>query len=193
MVGDALPFVSGPAPARPAEFSAAATALRKAAHKVLAAVEDDIEKLAFNRAVARIYELANTLQKAVLDARAAEGAAADAGLAAALHEAFDILVRIIAPMMPHLAEECWQVMERDGLLATSDWPVADRALIVDDTIVLPIQINGKKRAELTIGRDASEAEVTAATLALEAVVKALDGKAPRKVIVVPQRIVNVVA
>ncbi|MCW1842125.1 leucine--tRNA ligase [Prosthecomicrobium hirschii] len=193
MVGDALPFVSGPAPARPAEVSAAATALRKAAHKVLAAVEDDIEKLAFNRAVARIYELANTLQKAVLDARAPDGAAADAGLAAALHEAFDILVRIIAPMMPHLAEECWQVMERDGLLATSDWPVADRALIVDDTIVLPIQINGKKRAELTIGRDASEAEVTAATLALEAVVKALDGKAPRKVIVVPQRIVNVVA
>lgn len=189
MVSEALPFVSGPAGAMPAELSAAATALRKAAHKALVAVEDDIEKLAFNRAVARIYELSNTLQKALSDG----GFAADAGLAAALREAFDILVRIIAPMMPHLAEECWQAMGREGLVATTGWPVADRALTIDDTIVLPVQINGKKRAELTIGREAGEAEVREATLALDLVQQALQGKPPRKVIVVPQRIVNVVA
>ncbi|MEJ1159773.1 leucine--tRNA ligase [Prosthecomicrobium sp. N25] len=189
MVGEALPFVSGGAPALPADLSAAGLAVRKAAHKTLVAVEDDIEKLAFNRAVARIYELANTLQKALADG----GAGSDPGLAAALHEAFDILVRIIAPMMPHLAEECWQAMGREGLIATLGWPVADRTLTVDDTIVLPVQINGKKRAELTVAREAGEAEVRAATLALDAVVAALGGNPPKKVIVVPQRIVNVVA
>ena len=110
----------------------------------------------------------------------------------ALEEALDALVRMIAPMMPHLAEECWEALGRTGLVADAPWPAADPALVVDDTVTLPIQINGKKRAELTIGREAGEAEVREATLALDAVKAALEGRAPKKVIVVPARIVNVV-
>ena len=98
----------------------------------------------------------------------------------------------IAPMVPHLAEECWRSLGHDGLVATLPWPATEPELLVDGTIVLPIQINGKRRGELTIGADASEAEVEKAALALEPVQRALEGRTPRKVIVVPKRIVNVV-
>jgi len=100
---------------------------------------------------------------------------------------------MIAPMMPHLAEECWAALQGDGLVADRAWPKFDAALVVDNEITYPVQINGKKRADLTIARDADQLTVEKAALALEAVQKALDGKSPRKVIVVPQRIVNVVA
>jgi len=172
------------------ERSAAALALAKATHKTVAAVEDDIEKLGFNRAVARLYEFANAVGRVVATPDAVK---ADAGLAQALVEALDALVRMVAPMMPHLAEECWAELGRSGLVADAPWPAVDATLVIDDTITLPVQINGKKRAELTVPRDAGEAEVRAAVLALEAVQTALDGKPPKKVIVVPARIVNVVA
>ena len=100
---------------------------------------------------------------------------------------------LIAPMMPHLAEECWAALGGEGLVAERRWPEYDPALVVDDEIVLPVQVNGKKRGDLTIARDADQAAVEKAALALDVVRKALDGKPPRKVIVVPQRIVNVVA
>jgi len=170
--------------------SPAALALAKATHKTVAAVEDDIEKLGFNRAVARLYEFANTVGRTIA---AADAVKADGTLAAALDAALDALVRMIAPMVPHLAEECWSVLGRAGLVADAAWPAVDRALVVDDTVTLPVQINGKKRAELTIARDADEAAVRAAVLALDAVTAALDSKPPKKVIVVPARIVNVVA
>ena len=188
LVNEAADLVRA-APKASADWSPAALALAKVTHKTLAAVEDDIEKLGFNRAVARTYEFVNAIGKVVADGTAAS----DPSLAAALSEAFGVLVRIIAPMMPHLAEECWTALGRDGLVATTAWPTVDRALAVDDEITLPIQINGKKRAELVIRRDAGEAEVRTAVLALDTVQKALEGKAPKKVIVVPQRIVNVVA
>ena len=99
---------------------------------------------------------------------------------------------MLAPMMPHLAEECWSVLGHAGLVATTPWPTVDAALLVEDTFTYPIQINGKKRGELTIATDASQAEVEKATLALDAVRRALDGKIPKKIVVVPKRIVNVV-
>ena len=108
-------------------------------------------------------------------------------------EAAGILVQLIAPMMPHLAEECWAVLGRSGLVAQAPWPEAEAGLLVEDEITLPVQINGKKRADVTVPRDADAKAVEAATLALEAVQKVLEGKAPRKVIVVPGRIVNLVA
>ncbi|WP_407525102.1 leucine--tRNA ligase [Methylobacterium oryzisoli] len=157
-------------------------AVRKAAHKALAAVEEDIERLRFNRCVAHIYELANTLQDGL----------AGAGRAA-LAEAAGILVQLLAPMMPHLAEACWAVLGRPGLVAEAAWPSVERDLLVEDSVTLPVQINGKKRADVTVPREADAAAVEAAVLALDAVQRVLDGKAPRKVIVVPQRIVNVVA
>ena len=103
-----------------------------------------------------------------------------------------MLVVLIAPMMPHLAEECWAALGGDGLVADRPWPAFDPALVVDNEIVMPVQINGKKRGDLTIARDADQGAVEKAALALDVVQKALEGKTPRKVIVVPQRIVNVV-
>ena len=156
--------------------------LRKAAHRALASVEEDIERLRFNRCVAHVYTLANALEEA-LRAGVSQAVAA---------EAAGILVQLIAPMMPHLAESCWEALARDGLAAQAPWPEADRALLVEDEITLPVQINGRKRAEVTVPRDADAKAVEAATLALEAVQRALEGRAPRKVIVVPGRIVNIV-
>jgi leucyl-tRNA synthetase len=94
--------------------------------------------------------------------------------------------------MPHLAEECWTVLGGEGLVATRAWPEIDRNLLVEDMITLPVQVNGKKRGELTIATDASQAEVEQATLALDTVRRALDGQIPKKIVVVPKRIVNVV-
>ncbi|CAN5359473.1 leucine--tRNA ligase [soil metagenome] len=166
--------------------SPAATALRKAAHRALASVEDSIRGLRFNVAVAKIYELVNALAAAVADSDK------DTGLPAAIDEAFDLLIGMMAPMMPHLAEECSRALGGAGVVATRPWPALDRALLIEDVIVLPVQINGKKRGELTIATDASQAEVETATLALDAVQRALDGHPPKKIVVVPKRIVNVV-
>jgi leucyl-tRNA synthetase len=159
-------------------------ALRRAAHKALAAVQDDIEDLRFNRAVARIYELANAI-----------GAELQAGRAstAAAREAARILVQLIAPMMPHLAEDCWHALGQTGLVAEAAWPGVEQALLLEDTITLPVQVNGKKRADITVSRDADNTAIEAAVLSHEAVKRAMEGKPARKVIVVPQRIVNVVA
>ena len=110
----------------------------------------------------------------------------------AFAEAGDILVHLFAPMMPHLAEECWSALGHETLIAESAWPVADRSLIVRSQMTIPVQVNGRKRADLTIEREADAKTVEAAALALDAVRRALDNRPPKKVIVVPQRIVNVV-
>ena len=159
-------------------------ALRRAAHKALAAVQDDIEDLRFNRAVARVYELANAIGT---ELQAGKGATA------AAREATGILVQLIAPMMPHLAEECWRTLGRKGLVAEAPWPEVERALLVEDVITLPVQVNGKKRADITVARDADNQAIETAALSHEAVQRAMEGKPARKIIVVPQRIVNVVA
>lgn len=172
------------------DFGPNGLALRKAAHKALSHVGEDIERLRFNRCVAHIYELAN----AIGDIIATAGKAApEPRFADALREAGGIFLRLLAPMMPHLAEECWQELGFSGLVAEASWPEVEPALLIEDTITLPVQINGKKRADVTVANDADATAVEAATLALEAVQKALDGKPPRKIIVVPRRIVNVVA
>ena len=95
-------------------------------------------------------------------------------------------------MMPHLAEECWQVLGRPGLVSEADWPKIERDLLVEDTMTLVVQVNGKKRGEVTVAVEAKDPEIEGAVLALDAVKSALGGKAVRKVIVVPKRIVNVV-
>ncbi len=165
-----------------------ALSIRKAAHRALARTEDDVERLRFNRCVAHVYELSNALQSAMADC---EGPASQ-DLVTALREAGLILIQIVAPMMPHLAEECWSVLGGQGLVAEAAWPVADRSLIIENEFTYPVQINGKKRADLTIARDADQKTVEMAVLALDAVQKALDNQVPKKIIVVPQRIVNVV-
>ncbi|MBX3579115.1 MAG: leucine--tRNA ligase [Rhizobiaceae bacterium] len=188
LVSEAAPLVAGTAAASVAEGEQAAVS--KAAHKALKAVGEDFGRLGFNKAVARIYELANVLAPEVA---ALQGGTPRPGQAGAVREALEIMVAMIAPMMPHLAEECWSALGGSGLLAERPWPAFDPALVVDSDITLPVQVNGKKKGDLTIARDADQGAVEKAVLALDFVQKALDGKPPRKVIVVPQRIVNVVA
>jgi leucyl-tRNA synthetase len=178
---------------RPAEFSPAALALRKASHRALANVTDDIEKLHFNVCVAHIYEFANVLNGVIGDMGSDEGAAPTPDFGWAMREAVNILVQLFNPMMPHLAEECWAVLGHKGLVAQAAWPEVERELLIEHAVTLPVQINGKKRAEVTVPRDAANADIETAVLALDAVKQLLQGKAPKKVIIVPQRIVNVVA
>jgi leucyl-tRNA synthetase len=179
------------AAARPSEFGRAAWKLRKTTHRLLAKVSDEIEKLHFNVAVACIYELCSALGEAIGDIDAPEQMTPD--FAWAVRETADILVQLFHPMMPHLAEECWAALGHSTLVAQAPWPQVERDLLIEDTLTLPVQINGKKRADVTVARDAKKAEIESAVLALDAVKKALDGKPPKKVIIVPQRIVNVVA
>ena len=161
----------------------------RAAHKTLKAVAADIEALAFNKAIARIYELVNVLAAPLTET--AEGKA-DAQMLGALKEASLFLTHCFAPMMPHLAEECWKTLGGEGMIAIAAWPEFDAGLTADNEITLPVQVNGKKRGELTVARDADQDSIKAAVMELEAVARALEGKTPKKVIVVPQRIVNVV-
>jgi leucyl-tRNA synthetase len=173
---------------RPDTFGPPALALRKAAHRALARVSEDIERLHFNTCVAHINEFANAFQDSLAELESEP----KADYRWAAREAAGILVRLFHPMMPHLAEECWRVLGYADLVATAPWPKVEPALLQENTVTLPVQINGKKRADVTVGRDAQNSEIEAAVLALDAVKRALDGKPPRKVIVVPHRIVNVV-
>ena len=190
LVGEMARIAEGAPREAPAAYSDAAQAVRKAAHVALIKIENDVERLRFNVCVAHLNVLVNALSSAV---GAIEKAEVADDLRAAFREAADILVQLFAPMMPHLAEECWTLLGHQTPVAEASWPVADRALVVEDVVVLPVQVNGKKRADVTVPRDADQKTVEAAALALEAVQRALEGRPPKKDIVVPQRIVNVVA
>ncbi len=165
----------------PPSTDEASKPLRQAAHKAIAAVTDDLENLRFNRAVAQLYTLANVIG----GAEKVDGAAR--------REAIEALVLLCAPMMPHLAEQCWKELGHDTLVAQTPWPKYDPALTASDSVTIAIQVNGKRRGEISMAKDADSKAVEAAALAEEGVVRALDGKAPKKVIVVPNRIVNIVA
>lgn len=181
---------SAPA-ARPASFGPDATALRKAAHGALDKVTTGVERLHFNVCLAHIREFTNTFSELIQ--RPGQTAADPApDLAWAIREASQILVQLFSPMMPHLAEECWQVLGQPGLVSEAHWPQIERDLLVEDSVTLVVQVNGKKRGEVTVATAAQNPEIEAAALALDAVKLALDGKPVRKVIIVPKRIVNVV-
>ncbi|MBN8968634.1 MAG: leucine--tRNA ligase [Rhizobiales bacterium] len=169
---------------------AAAKALRSATHRALADVSAAIERLRFNTAIAKLYAFVGTLAETVDDS--AKTFTKEPALAGAVREAFDVLVRLVSPMMPHLAEECWSVLGGEGLVSEARWPQVEPTLLVEDSMTLPVQINGKKRGDVTVARNATNPEIEAAVLALDAVKTALAGATPRKIIVVPQRIVNVV-
>jgi leucyl-tRNA synthetase len=175
-------------PARPAN-QGEALAISQLAHKTLKAVQYDYDKLWFNKAVARIYELVNAIAGPLTTVAAGK---ATPDYCAAVRDAAEILVQLVAPMTPHLAEECWAALGHTGLLSQAPWPAYDDSLVIENDVVLPVQINGKKRAELTISRDADQNAVSDAALALEDVKRVLNGQAPKKIIVVPQRIVNIV-
>jgi leucyl-tRNA synthetase len=191
LIGDAAEIATTAPAERPAQFGPAALAVRKAAHGALGRVSDEIEKLHFNVCVAQIYEFTNTLSEAINAAAETPDVAPD--LRWAIREAANILAQLFHPMMPHLAEQCFAVLGHHDLVAQASWPEVEPQLLIEDTITLPVQVNGKKRAEATVSRTATNAEIEAAVLALPEVQRALEGKKPKRVIVVPQRIVNVVA
>ena len=167
----------------PTRFGDDAIALRRATHRTIAAVSDDLQDFRYNRAVARIRELTN----AIADCKPGEG------VDWALREALETLVLLFNPMMPHLSEELWQMLGHNALAAEAKWPTADPALLVDETVTIAVQVNGKLRTTLDLPKDAEEEAVRTAALAAEAIVRATAGKTIRRVIVVPNRIVNVVA
>jgi leucyl-tRNA synthetase len=187
LVGEALPDLAGLPRDLPAAFSPAAATLRSLTHRTIQELTGDLDRLRFNRGVARLYELTNGIQ--------AFRNAADATPSGrwALREALESLVLLIAPMMPHLAEETWAALGHKTLVVDTNWPLADAALVREDTVTIAVQFNGKRRAELEIAPGTAAAEIESRALALDSIKRALDGKAPRKVIVVPDRIVNIVA
>ncbi len=153
--------------------------LLRAMHKTIHDVTMAIESFGFNAAIARLYAFTNSLQKSKASAETQR-------------QAMRVLAQLMSPFTPHLAEEIWARQGGEGLVARAPWPEADPALLVEDTVTLPIQINGKRRSEITVARDLSREEVEKLALADQAVQRALDGRAPKKLIVVPGRIVNVV-
>ncbi len=155
------------------------TDLLRAMHRAIADVTKAIENFAFNKAIAELYAFTNTLSKSKASA-------------AAQHTAMRTLAQLMSPMVPHLAEDIWARQGGKGLVAQAPWPQADPAMLVRDTVILPIQINGKRRSEIEVPADISKEEVEKLALADDAVIKALAGGVPRKLIVVPGRIVNVV-
>jgi leucyl-tRNA synthetase len=157
--------------------------LRRAVHKTVALVTDDLERFHFNKAVARIRELSNKI----------EGYEARREDSAVLREALEALIRLVGPMMPHLAEELWAQIGHSDLLADAPWPKADPALLVEDSVTIAVQLNGKLKGTITLPKDCPQADAEKAGLSVPGIIAALEGKAPRKVIVVANRIVNVVA
>jgi len=148
----------------------------------VAAVTEDLEQFRFNRGVARLRELSNHL----------EGVAGTVD-GAVLREALETFTILVGPMMPHLAEELWRLMGHEGLLVDTAWPVADPDLVRDDTVKLAVQVNGKLRATIDLPRDVDQEQARVAALAMPEVQRMLEGKPVRKVVVVPNRVINVVA
>jgi leucyl-tRNA synthetase len=153
-------------------------ALLRKMHQTVAAVAEDIESLGFNKAVARIYELTGAVEKAQPSASRSA--------------AIRTLVQLVAPMMPHLAEEAWASLGADGLVADAAWPAVDPALLVEDDVTIAVQHKGKLRDTLTAPKGASKEDLEAMALASDKVQRSLDGAEIRKVIVVPDRLVNIV-
>ncbi|HEU0066993.1 MAG TPA: leucine--tRNA ligase, partial [Sphingomonas sp.] len=164
----------GVAPAQGAD-----AALDRKLHQTIAGVAADIEALSFNKAVAKVYELVNAIEKA--------------GPSASRDAAVRATMLLVAPMAPHLAEEAWAAAGNDGLIADAAWPAVDAALLVEDEVTIAIQVNGKLRDTLVLPKGMARADVEAAALASDKIVRLLDGKPPRKVVVVPDRLVNLVA
>ncbi|HEX7751313.1 MAG TPA: class I tRNA ligase family protein, partial [Novosphingobium sp.] len=150
--------------------------------QAVAAVAEDIEALSFNKAVARIYELASAVEKAAPSASRSQ--------------AIRALLLLVAPMMPHLAEEAWAAIGANGtgsLVAEAAWPTFDPALLIEDEVTIAIQVKGKLRDTLTVAKGTTKEELEALALASDKVQRALEGAAVKKVIVVPDRLVNLVA
>jgi leucyl-tRNA synthetase len=168
----------------PGEVQGDALEARRAVHKTIDLVTKDIEAFHFNKAVARLRELTNTLYSLPMEAP---------GAASVMREGIRTLVVLVSPFMPHLAEEMWAALGEEGMVCDAAWPAADPALLVDETVTVAVQVNGKLRATIALVKDAPRETAEAEALAQPGVQNAIEGKQVKKVIVVPNKIVNVVA
>ena len=154
-------------------------ALDRKLHQTILGIEQDIEALAFNKAVAKLYELCTAIERVEPSP--------------SRNNAIYTLMLLVAPMVPHVAEEAWAARGFDGLIADAAWPEVDPKLLVEDEVTIAVQVNGKLRDTLTLPKDMAREEIEAAALAADKIARLLDGKPPKKVIVVPGRLVNIVA
>ncbi len=169
--------------AAPEGLGEAAMAARRAIHKTVFGVTQDLEQFRFNRAVARVHELSNLL---------ADLGTSGSETAFLLREGYETIVRLIGPMMPHLAEELWRALGHKEMLIDVPWPEPDPLLLIDDMVTVAVSVNGKLRGTLELPRDAEQEAAKQAALALPAVMKAVEGKAVRRVVLVPNRVINLV-
>ncbi len=153
--------------------------LERDVHRCIDAVTKGIEGFSFNKSVAALYTLTNALAKSEAPKSARRAAMLD-------------LVVLMNPFTPHLAEEIWQKLGGKGLIVRADWPVLNPNLLQETNVIIPIQVNGKRRAEISVSAEADKTEVEALALAQDGVIRAIDGKPIKKLIVVPGRVVNVV-
>ena len=186
MIAQPATALALPGMPEPTVFCDSETKVRETAHRAIVSVAEDFERFHFNKAVARLRELGNAL--ADYDARCGD----DQNAGWVLREGFEILILLMAPIMPHLAEELWAGIGRKSLVVESRWPVAEPKLLVSDTVTIAVQVNGKLRATITLPRDADQKIAEKTAMDNPHVQKALEGKAARKIIVVPNRIINVV-
>jgi leucyl-tRNA synthetase len=163
-----------------------AAELHRITHRAIKAVGEAIEGFRFNSAIARIYEFLNALKGWPVEA-------VGPAVLGARHEALSALARLVAPFAPHLAEACWEALGEEGMVVEAPWPVYDPELAAENERILPVQVNGKRRGEIRVGVGISPAEVEAVALADPEVRRHLEGLSVRKVIVVQDRIVNIVA
>ena len=175
--------LAAPDTPQPAALTEAGLQFVRLIHKTIAAVSDDLDRFHFNKAVARIRELSNAADE--LDGSGAD----DAWVA---RSALETIVRLLGPMVPHLGEELWRLLGHDTLLVETPWPEADPVYLVDDSVTVGVQVNGKLRGTLELAKDCDPAVAEAEALRIGNVVIAMEGKTPRKVIVIPNRIINVV-
>jgi leucyl-tRNA synthetase len=175
--------VAPPGTPTPARLSPVATELKRAIHQTIDAVTQELERFHFNKAVALIRELSNRVEAFGLD---------DPAAPALLREALDTVVLLLGPMVPHIAEELWQRLDHEALLADTAWPQADAVWLEEDRVTIAVQVKGRLRATISLPRGSDRATTEAAALAEPNVRRAIEGKPLRRVIVVPDKIVNVV-
>jgi leucyl-tRNA synthetase len=164
-------------------FDSDSKKMRQQVHRAISNVTLDLDQFHFNRAVARIYELVNSIN----DFKG-EGEAA----AWARREGLETAVQLVAPMMPHIAEELWNILGYDFMIADKSWPIVEESLLVEKTVTIAVQVRGKVRGTVELPQNADQRDAEAAALALPTVIAALDGNTAKKIIYVPNRIINVV-
>ncbi len=183
MFEERLPQLAPPGTTTPARLSPAATELKRAIQQTIDAVSQELERFHFNKAVALIRELSNRVE--LFDA-------GDPAAPALLREALEMLVLLLGPMVPHIAEELWQRLGHEGLLADAAWPQADPAWLAEERVTIAVQVNGRLRATISLPRGSDRATTEAAALAESNVRRGIEGKPLRRVVVVPDKVVNVV-